>query len=198
MSGNLLINITAVVLAIFVASFLWMGLSPLPPAFIYFTFGSVGVLLTLLFVLNIGFALFRPKQRIAHIIIILMIIVMTVGFMPLCATLIGDRQRQWFFQSGRQMYEPMVAKIIQNKGMLTSANSSLKDIVNRSDVFGKTNADGSINVFFIRGNNGRHCWLYYSGSKMIAIPSNTSAFSCPDMYGHTYFHLTNGWYESIP
>jgi len=198
MLKSVIIWITALVLGIFSASFLWMGLSPFPPSFLYILFGSASVILVCLLLLNLGFAVLQPKRRIAHLSVSMVIILIVGCGMPLCGKLIGNRQRQWFFQNGRQMYQHVVDKIIQNKAKLTSINSPLNDIVGRLDVYGRTNADGSLTVFFIRGNNSRWCWLYYSGSKMIVSGADTNTFSCPDIYGHLYFHLTNDWYESVP
>jgi hypothetical protein len=199
-SRNVVIDITASALTIYIVSYLLLGLSQLRPPLIYLLVGFVGFLLVLLFFLNLCFAVLHSNQRTAHIIMILTMIVTAVWLMPLYGKWTLNKQRRWFFQSGLQIYGRMVDQIVQSKAMLTSTNSALDYIVGCSDVYGKTNADGSLIVMFYRASFLRrdHVYLYYSGSNRIVNPIDKNTFSFPYIYGHFYYHLTNDWYESVP
>jgi hypothetical protein len=194
-----LIAITLLSLVSFVVSYLWMGLASLPPPFIYDAISTTGLLLALLFFVNLGFALFRSQQRRSHLIMVFMIAIAIVLIIPVCGKLIGNRQRQWFLQGGIQTYEATVNKITQNRSTLTSTNSLLNEVLGLKDkfrIYGMTNADGSITVrFFGRGNSWRRGYLYYSGNQMIANPSETNTFYLPENPYQFYLRVTNDWYE---
>ena len=197
---DLIINVTVSFLAIYTASFIWLGLAANPPSFLYYAIGLSGAMLALLFAINVGFAVFRSKQRAAHVLMSGLIATTFLGIMPSFAKLVGNRQRSWFLNEGIQVYSLMIDKIERNRDKLTSQNGPLTildDLVGRAHVYGRTYADGSIAIWFIgRGNWPRAGYLYYSGKQLVVKPDNTNRFVFPDNpTDHAYLHLTNGWYE---
>lgn len=196
-SRGILINVTVLLLAILLGSLIWMGFSATYPSFILFAYALSLLSLVCLFFVNLGFAVFKSKQRIAHIIVSLLIVITLFWFFPFTIKWHRNTEHRWFFQSGMQNYEVMIDKIVQNKAMLTSKGSPLEDIVGRPHVYGRTNADGSIAIWFQgRGKWLRAGYLYYSGNQLIVKPGNTNGYVFPDNPNdHPYFHLTNNWYE---
>jgi hypothetical protein len=190
-----IINTTLVLLAVFVVSCVWMGLS-FPPAFIYSIGGMAGLSLFVLFFLNLGFAVFQPKQRISYLTMSLLVAILLGGLLFFWPRLVGSPEEQWFLRSGMQTYSQMVDRIIENKAMLTSQWRPLTDIVARSDVHGKTNADGSVAVSLpLRSNYSRgHGYLYYSGTEMVAQSGDGNRYFLNDTLMY-YRHITNNWFE---
>jgi hypothetical protein len=188
---NSLIDATVLFLPVWFVSYLCV---PLRLPFGYIIPGFLTFMLVILFALNL-FAVFISQQRIGHVIIIFGIVAAVACFW-LCVTIFENSQRQWFFKSGRQVYELEINKITRSKATLTSKSSSLNNIVGHSGVYGFTNADGSIIVWFARRSYSRGgCYLYYSGTNMTINPIATNIFIFPDNPGRFYMHLTNGWYE---
>jgi hypothetical protein len=74
-----LINITILFLAIFLASFIWLGLSANPPFLLGFFGGAVLLALVFLFFLNLGFAVFWSGHRMAHLVMSLLVIITVCG-----------------------------------------------------------------------------------------------------------------------
>jgi hypothetical protein len=95
-----------------------------------------------------------------------------------------------------QTYGLMIDKVLKNKALLTSEYSPLEDIVGRPSVYGNTNADGSIVIFFWgRGGYSRAGYLYYNGDQLILKPGETNEYIFPDNPNNNpYIHLTNNWY----
>ncbi|MGA2242856.1 MAG: hypothetical protein ABSH11_12595 [Verrucomicrobiota bacterium] len=197
-----IINLTVLLLVIFFASLIWMGFSATYPFFTLFVYAVSLLSLVCLFFVNLGFAVFKSKQRMAHIIMSLLIIVAFCGIFPLCIKWGGNTQRQWFIQRGIQTYQPMADKVMQNKAKLTDSYIPLDTLVGRSEVYGHTNADGSITIKFRGRNNYMSVgYLYYSGNKMTVKPGDTNLYFIANNLGYSepncyyYVHLTNGWYE---
>jgi hypothetical protein len=198
-SKGFLINVTVLFLIIFFADCIWSGASGDNSIYTVFVSFISLVSLVCLFFVNLGFAVFQSKQRMAHLVMSLLIIIAFCGIFPLCLKWGGNTQRQWFFQKGMQTYNLMVDKVIQNKAMLTDEESRLDDLVGRKGVYGYTNADGSITIRFQgRGNWLRAGYLFYSGSQMTVKPGNTNLYFIPSnncYKNYHWVHLTNGWYE---
>ena len=175
------VYLTVLFLVIFIALCIWDVMS-VKHDFLIKEYLVITILsLACLFLLNLGFAIFEPKQRMVHVIMSLLIIITWEWFFPLSGTWKINNHRRWFAQKGMQLYQPMADKVMQNKAMLTAGYSCLDDLVGRPYVFGKTNDDGSVTIQF-RGlnGNGRAGYMYYSN------PANSYT---------NYIHLTNGWYE---
>jgi hypothetical protein len=89
----------------------------------------------------------------------------------------------------------MADKIMQNKAKITYNGIPLYALVGRDNVYGYTNADGSITIRFMgRGDSIRAGYFYYSGNEMTVMPPPDKMFF-RDMIYTNFFHLTNGWYE---
>lgn len=196
-SRSNLIHFTVLFLIIFLAVLSWPMISANPPSFVYYAIGAIGVSLFFLFFINLGFCVFRLKQKMMHILMSLLILITFVFITPLCAKRAGNVERAWFYQNGLQNYNLIVKKIYENKSQLTSKGEPLDDLVGRSHVYGKTNLDGTISIWFQgRGNWLRAGYLFYSGNELIARPGYANKFVFPDNPNdHPYFHLTNSWYE---
>ena len=186
---NILISITALVLVVFLTSTFWIGLSPNPISGVWFLVGVSFVSLVVLSVLNLGFALFRSKQRIPHIVSFLLILAIIVWVFPLIAKWHLSTEDRWFLRDGLQKYQLAADKIIQNKAVLTDTRIALVDIFGRPYipyVYAITNSDGSITIWSHgRGNYSRAGYLYHSGQQPPGslVDTNRSV------------HLTNGWYR---
>jgi hypothetical protein len=175
-----IINLTVSFLIIFFVARIWEAMSVNNYLFMDFFTNIPMMSLACLFFVNLGFAVFQSKQRMLHTIMSLVIIIMFFGFLPLSVDWHMKTQRRWFLQKGIQIYQPMADKIMQNKAMITHNGTPLNNLVGRDDVYGYTNADGSITITFMgRGNYRRASYMYYSENG----PTNL-------------FHLTNGWYEN--
>jgi hypothetical protein len=195
-SRGFLVNVTVLLLAILLGSLIWMGFSATYPSFILFAYAASLLSVSCLFFVNLGFAVFKSKQRITHIIVSLLIVITLFWFFPFSIKWHRNTERRWFFQGGMQNYEVMIDKVVQNKAMLTSKSSPLGDIVGNSNFFGQTNVDGSIIIVIAgRGGYSRAGYLYYSGSQMSVNPENTNQYCLPDNPYRFYTHLANGWYE---
>jgi len=187
-------NLTVVFLFIFFAVRIWAAMSVNNSMFFVLISFIPMASLACLFFVNCGFAVFHPKQRMAHIIMSLLIIIMLIWFLPLSINWHMNTQRRWFIQKGIQIFQPMADKIMQNKAKITYGGMPLDALVGCPDVYGYTNADGSITIRFRgRGNWRRAGYFYYSGNKMTVKPGDTIYFG-DDCYTN-FFHLTNGWYE---
>jgi hypothetical protein len=194
-----LINLTVLFLVIFLVDAIWFALR-VNNGFIFISLFLTTPLfaLAVLFFVNLGFAVDRPKQRMAHIMMSLLIVILVFGVFPLCIRWHLNTQHHWFFQEGMRLYEPMVEKILQQRAALKDKNTSLDTLVDHPHVWGHTNADGSITIRFAgRGNYLRAGYIFYSGIKITIEPGNTGRYCIADYDGVTneYVHLTNGWYE---
>jgi hypothetical protein len=190
-----LISITILLLGIFAASCIWIGLA-FPPAFIYPAGGMAGLCLPPLFFAHLWFAIFRPSQRTANLTATILIVVFIIAFLFGLPRLVASPERRWFIQIGREAYGLMVEKIIENEAMLTSKWQPLTHIVASGEVHGKTNTDGSLAISFpLHSNYSRgHGYFYYSGSEMVLKPGKQNKYFLPDT-GLYYEHLTNNWYN---
>lgn len=167
---------------------------PLHLPFGYIIPGFLTIILVVLFVANLASAAFRSQHRIAHVIMVLVILVTFFGFW-FWVEIFENKQRQWFLTTGLQMYDLDINRITKSKA-LTSRNSPLDDIVGRSGVYGYTDADGAIWVTFGRRGYSRHgYYLYYSGTNMVVNPTATNTFIFQGVPDSFYIHITNGWYE---
>lgn len=197
-----IINLTIFFLAILFASCVLGAMSVNNDFLLVSLFVTTPILLlACLFFVNLGFALFQPKQRMAHLIMGLLIVTMLFWFLPLSVKWHMNTQQRWFLQKGIQIYQPMADKIAQNKAMITHNPTRLDDLVGRPNVYGNTNDDGSVTIeFWGRGNYSRAAYMYYSGNKITIMPGNTNFYCFPCYDGNTndyyhLYHLTNGWYE---
>jgi hypothetical protein len=115
---------------------------------------------------------------------------------PIFLYLSKGRPYEWFYRVGQFQYERMLANIMQNREAVTSVNSSLSRIVGRKGVYGMTNHDGSLLVWFMpvdgwpRGSG----YFYYSGTKMLQRQDQTNQYYLPENSLRFYTRLTNGWY----
>lgn len=81
--------------------------------------------------------------------------------------------------------------------MMIAKDQALDNIVGRSHVYGRTNADGALVIWF-QGRAGylRAGYLYYNGNQLAQKSGVPNAYVFPDNpIDHTYFKLTNDWYE---
>src|SRR6266566_3022679 len=132
----------------------------------------------------------RIHMRTAGALAVLFCVVL-----PVFLKLTERPPHEWFFRRGQTEYETMIAKIRRNGTKLTSTNARLSAIVGRSDVYGKTNSDGSMTIDFQGIGNWRvGGYLYYSGGGMTAKAGETNTYFLPDNPTRLYTRLTNGWY----
>jgi len=181
----------------------WAGLSSLSANYTDVTpLDFLGnLLLALLLLVNVGMAIARAKQRVAHLTASLTIVVTLV----LLAAMLRNQyveNRQWFIQSGLRNYQYIVEKISQNKTKLTGDMSPLDDLIGASSlplgtkVRGATNEDGSLTIQFIgRGKDSRTGYLYYSGTELKPKHGHSNPCFFPGREDFAHWLLTNNWYE---
>jgi hypothetical protein len=172
-----IINLTVLFLVIFLVARIWEAMSVNNSMFMgFFTIIPIMSLACLFFV-NLGYAVFKPRQRMAHVIMSSLIVTMLFWFFPLSVDWHMNTQRRWFIQEGIQIYQPMADKVMQNRAKLTYSGMPLDTLVGRPDVYGYTNADGSITVRFMgRGNYRRAGYFYYSGNKITGKSCYTNLY----------------------
>src|SRR5260370_2443160 len=98
----------------------------------YTDFGPIDIigtfLLALLFLANVGMAIFQPKKRVAHLSGSFMIVLTSILLVSMLRNQIS-RNRRWFLQAGWRKYQAAVEKISQNKSRLTAHMSPLDSLV---------------------------------------------------------------------
>lgn len=193
---TLLIKLTILFLVILFADCIWEATSKEVSDYSTSIFVIMTLLLVVSLVVNLLFAILKSEARSSHIILSLLILVMFIGVFPLTAMKYRKTHLQWFVQEGRQKYDFMAGKVVANSSILTGKYQSLDAIVARSHVYGRTNIDGSIIVwFFDIGGNPRAGYLFYSGNKMIPKPDRPDIGFFQDNPERYFRHLTNNWYE---
>jgi hypothetical protein len=189
-----LINITALVLAIFWANFFWLCWSPFPPYLLWGVSVVTTLSLVVLFFANL-FAVFGRTQKVSHAAMSLLIAMTILGDIPLFRWI--DPGHRWFYRrGGYQELQSKVDKVLQRKERLSSHGSDLADIVGQRHVGGIRNPDGSVLIWFdFRGGGRQLGYLYYSGDQMRPEPGKTNMFFLPETSFQSYRYLTNCWYE---
>jgi hypothetical protein len=172
-------------------------LSVPPPSFAYLFLGFLSLALAVLFLINIVVALCAPLFRKQHIILTVAIAFSLFVTFPLFAKWSESRMHEWFLNEGIHTYNRLIGRIRENSSMMIAKDQALDNIVGRSHVYGRTNADGALVIWF-QGRAGylRAGYLYYNGNQLAQKSGVPNAYVFPDNpIDHTYFKLTNDWYE---
>ena len=190
-------RITVGFLIMFFLSLVWFMLSAPPPWIIYLCLGISAMMLVPAFFINLGFALFCAKSRMAHITVTAFIVFMFCVLFPVSIKVSREKEHKLFFRKGIHDYDLLVDKILANKSTLAAEAKSLEFITGLANVYGKTNSDGSLSIWFHgRDNYPRAGYLYYSGNALRVKPGDINGYFFENNPAdHTYYHLTNNWYE---
>jgi hypothetical protein len=189
-------KIVTAVSIFYLASLLWPCLDANPPSFVYIMIGAAIAAIVVLLVVYTGILVFSGKHRNSRLIIHFVILAALLSAMPSLAKISGNTQRLWFLRSGQHIYGLMVDKIKLNKTILTGVSHPLDIIVARPYVYGRTNIDGSITIWFQgRGNWLRSGYLYNNGNQISGHPGDANLFYLLDNPQKYYLHITNEWYE---
>jgi hypothetical protein len=153
----------------------------------------------ILALLHLQRAVSRAGQRMTHLSLAALIVVIILGLVPMCANRHSTVLRRAFLERRVHLYDAMVAKIMANRASLTDRYTDVDKLVGRRGVIARTNEDGSVSIHFYGLVNGgrldylRAGYFYHSG-RMIPKPGDTNYYTLPGLRKYQ-FHLTNGWYE---
>lgn len=186
-SGLILKLVTAVWLGLLIGVSIWDGVSiesTLPIKLVLWILTLCGGVLLLSTIL-LG-VLWRNRRRLYFTLTCLVIV--GFGFSWFSAYWHMRTRQNWFVRNGVGVYEDLLSKILANRTLLTDKPRSLHNLVQHpSSVVGRTNHDGSVTIWFGgRDGSARRGYLYHSGSRLTADPSDSRS---------RLMHLTNGWYE---
>ena len=157
------------------------------------------VLAGLLALLHVLRAVSRAGQRMTHLSLAALIVVIMLGLLPMCANRHSSVLRRAFLERRVRWYDAMAAKIIASRASLTDRYTDVDELVGRESVIARTNEDGSVSIRFYGSVNGgpldylRVGYFYHSG-QMIPKPGDTDYYTLPGLKAYQY-HLTNDWYE---
>jgi hypothetical protein len=115
------------------------------------------------------------------------IIAVTIFFvLPSSISRHADQRVRWFVHGGRKPYDILVKRILDQKAMLSGEGQPLDNLVARGGVWGRTNADGSLTIWFQgRDGSSRAGYLYHNGDTLDVRPNYWHGRLVP---------LTNNWY----
>ena len=154
----------------------------------------------LLALLHLQRAVSRAGQRVTHLSLAALIVVIILGLFPVCANRHTSVLRRAFLERRVRWYDAMAAKVIANRASLTDRYTDVDKLVARQSVIARTNEDGSVSIrFYGRVNGGRldalRVGYFYHSGQMIPKPGDTNLYTLPGLRAYQ-FHLTNGWYEN--
>jgi hypothetical protein len=188
-------NLASILSFIFVR--LWAAITPAFPWIVLrLSLLLLFIVLILLFI-NIGHLVFSGKDRMIYFAAAIGCVVAMFIVTPVSVKLNQMRQRDYFLSVEIKQLDSIIDQINHARNSLTNEGRRLDDILGYKYVFGKTNTDGSILVWFY-GRNGwsRAGYVYYTGNQLVVSPYDSTRFVFPESPNdHSYFRLTNCWYE---